>query len=70
MKNIEQKIIVEGMSCKGCLNKVERSLKQIDGVKSVKGDLETGNIVLKVKNIIDVSILKEAIENAGYSLKV
>lgn len=49
--------------------RVENSLKALKGVKGAEVDLETGVATISTTEEIDDSLLKEAVEDAGYSLK-
>ena len=49
---------VEGMSCGGCENRVQNAVKTIEGVEEV---------VVKANNV-DEAVIKEKIEDLGYSV--
>jgi copper chaperone len=62
-------IPIEGMTCSGCVANVERVLKTIDGVQSVKVSLDPGNAVVEfVPGRVDPARLRSAIEDAGYEV--
>lgn len=65
---ITKVIEIEGMSCKHCSKKVETTLKELKEVKSVKVSLEDKKAELILKEDIDDSILKNAIEDLGYKV--
>lgn len=65
---ITKTIKIEGMSCMHCAKKVENGLKEINGVKSVKVDLENKQAEVVLKEEIDENILKTAIEELGYDV--
>ncbi len=59
-------IKVEGMTCNHCVMAVTRALTEIDGVKNVKVDLKKGRATFDESRPIDMKIVKEKIEDAGY----
>ncbi len=59
---------VDGMHCMHCAKKVEDSLKQLKEVKSVKVNLEEKKVEIILKSEIDDKILKDTIENLGYTV--
>jgi copper ion binding protein len=65
---MEKRIYIEGMSCNHCSMRVEKVLKNIDGIKNVKVDL-AGKVAIveSEKNISDKAI-KEIIDEAGYKV--
>ena len=64
-------IPIEGMTCGGCVANVERVLKAIDGVQSVKVSLDPGEAVVAfAPGRVDPAHLRSAIEDAGYEVAV
>ena len=62
-------IKVSGMHCASCALNVEKSLKDVDGVKEVKVDLETGKASVKYNpKKVEPSKLEEAVKEAGYDV--
>lgn len=61
-----KKVLVEGMMCQHCKAHVEKALNEIDGVHATV-DLE--NNCAFVEGEVDEAILKQAIEEAGYTYK-
>lgn len=62
-------IKISGMSCAHCVARVEKSLKDLDGVKEVKVDLETGKACVKYNpKKVEPSKLEEAVKEAGYDV--
>lgn len=62
-------IVVEGMQCNHCKMMVEKVLGAIEGVEKVEVNLENKTAIIEMsKEVID-SKLKEAIEEAGFSVK-
>ena len=62
-------IKISGMSCAHCVARVEKSLKDLDGVKEVKVDLETGKATVKYNpKKVEPSKLEDAVKEAGYDV--
>ena len=66
MKEIKLKI--NGMMCGGCENRVKNALSEIDGVKSVEADHNTGIVVINSKKDLDIAKIKEQIIDIGYEI--
>jgi len=66
MKEIKLKI--KGMVCKGCENRIKNALQNIDKVKSVVANYEIEEVIIEFKEEIEVSLIKEAIENLGFEI--
>jgi len=65
----EKEIKVGGMHCNSCVIAVELSLKDIDGVDDAKADLDSGiTKIITSSNVSDADI-KEAVEEAGFTLE-
>ena len=67
-ERINKIITVDGMHCMHCAKKVEEALKKIKEVKSVKVNLEEKKVEIVLKTEIDEKILKDTIENLGYTV--
>lgn len=61
-----KKIIIEGMTCGHCAMHVEEALKDIDGVKSAKVDLEAKTAVVDLEKEVENDKIKSAVEEVGY----
>lgn len=61
-------LTVDGMTCMHCAAKVENALKALKEVKSAKVNLAAKTVTVTLKKETDQTILKEAIENAGYQV--
>ena len=57
---------IKGMHCEGCINRVKNVLNSIKEIKTYQVDLEKAIIVLKKD--IDLSTIKEKIENLGFNV--
>jgi len=59
---------VEGMSCGHCVNSIESSVGELNGVSSVKVDLANHEVTVEYDNEETLSQIKETIEDQGYEL--
>jgi len=59
---------VKGMSCGHCVKAVEKALGEIAGVTGVQVDLASGQVSVEASGPVDMSVIKEKIEKAGYEL--
>lgn len=53
--------IVTGMTCNGCKSKVESTLQQVDHIKGVEVNLETGEVELSMDAHVSLQTLQEAL---------
>ncbi len=58
---------IEGMSCSHCSKRVESALNRIDGVVATV-NLEEKTATLELTNEISDAVLKEAVEDAGFTV--
>lgn len=61
-------LIVEGMHCKHCAKKVEDSLKEIDGVSSVKVNLDKEEVMIISKVELDNDAIVGVIKSLDYEI--
>ena len=66
MKEIN--LIVNGMMCGGCENRVKNAIKNIEGVENVTADNNTGKVIVISDNEVSEEIIKEALEDIGYEV--
>lgn len=59
---------VKGMSCHHCVMAVTEALSNIRGVSNVNVDLVKGEATFDEMKPVDSSVVKKAIENAGYEI--
>lgn len=64
---MEKVIKIDGMSCSHCSMRVEKALNAIDGV-SATVNLEEKTATLTLTKEVSDAIIKEAVEDAGFSL--
>ena len=64
---MKKKILVEGMSCKHCVNHVSEALKDL-GAKDVEVSLDKKLATAEISEDITDETIKAAIEEAGYDV--
>jgi copper chaperone len=63
-------LLVEGMSCGHCVKAVESSVGGLNGVASVKVDLENKKVDVEFNQAeVTVDAIKETIDDQGYDVK-
>lgn len=67
-KIMTKTLIVEGMMCQHCEAHTKKALEAIDGVESATADHESGKAVVVLSKEVDNSVLKNAVEDAGYKV--
>ena len=64
----ETKLIVNGMMCGGCENRVKNAIKNIEGVENVTADHNTGKVIVISNNEVSGEIINETLEDIGYEV--
>ncbi len=64
MKKI--KIEVGGMTCEHCVARVNKFVKNVNGVIDVKTSLKENKSYIETNDDVSVDSIKSAIEDAGY----
>ena len=61
-------VSIEGMCCKNCVKAVEKRLKKIDGVESVKVDVEKGKawVTMKEGKTLEKASVEKSFEDTEY----
>ena len=62
------KVKIKGMSCQHCVMAVTKALKEIEGVRDVTVDLESGEAAFEETVPVDQTKIKETIKKAGYEV--
>ena len=59
-----------GLTCAMCSNAINKALQKVPFVESVKSDIKNSafSIVFKEKETVDIDVLKNAVEDAGFSI--
>lgn len=61
-------IKVKGMSCNHCVMAITRALSAVEGVADVKVSLERGEASFEERKPVDMAVVREKIEKAGYAV--
>ena len=64
----ETNLIVNGMMCGGCENRVKNAIKNIESVENVTADHNTGKVIVISNNEVSEEIIKETLEDIGYEV--
>lgn len=63
----EIKLNIKGMHCEGCSSRLERILKNLDGVKNASVSLENKSAIITFdESVITENSIKEAILDGGF----
>ncbi|NLC67775.1 MAG: heavy-metal-associated domain-containing protein [Clostridiaceae bacterium] len=65
---MKKKLIIEGMSCRHCVNHITEVLEDIPGVESVVVDLQDMSAEVETSRDISEEEFRLAIDEAGYEL--
>ena len=65
----EKEILIDGMMCENCVARVKKVLSALDEVESVDVSLENKKAIIKTSKEIENSIIKETIEDIGFTVK-
>lgn len=61
---------VQGMSCGHCVSSIEESVGKLAGVKSVKVNLNSGEVEVEFNSAeVNLSDIKERIDDQGYDVE-
>ncbi len=61
---------VSGMTCTGCENRIERTLKDLDGVRHVNADHHAGAVTVMLdEGQTDEAAVRGRIEQVGYEVR-
>ncbi len=67
---VQQRFLVEGLTCASCASRVEDAVRKIQGVESVQVNLATGQAQIGYdKDQVSPQQLKESVSAIGYELK-
>ena len=60
---------VEGMMCEGCENRIKNAVGTIEGVVDVSAKHDTGIVKLIARDNVTENIVREKIEDIGFTVK-
>ena len=66
---MEKTMKIEGMMCPHCEARVKKVLEAIDGVASAEVSHKKGTAIVTLAKAVDDSVLKKAVEDAGYPVE-
>jgi copper chaperone len=61
-------IKIKGMSCNHCVMAVTKALSEIEGISNVKVDLKNNEAIFDEEKPVDMALIRERIEKAGYEV--
>ena len=61
-------IKISGMSCDHCVMAVTKALNEINGIENIRVDLNKGEANFDEKAFVEMSLIKEKIERAGFQV--
>ena len=64
-----RELFVKGMTCAACARRVERAVKEIEGLRDVEVELSTGRVRFQLNGGTPTSEIVQAIERAGYTVQ-
>jgi copper chaperone len=65
---MKRSIKIIGMTCQHCVATVIKVLRNLDGIKNVDVDLDTGTATFEEVTPVDMDLLKAQIREAGYEV--
>ncbi len=65
----ELKLLVTGMHCAGCENRIINKLSAIKNIREVTANHDSGEVVIKYTEELDIEFIKESIEDLGFEVK-
>jgi len=67
----EAALLIDGMHCKKCVEKVDKAIRAVPGVEMAQVNLEAGNAVVKFDpKATNPQSLANAVSKAGYTAKL
>ena len=67
-KGDKKEIIIKGMKCEHCKEKVINTLEKIDNVEKIKIELNSGKTIIYYKNSLDMDTISKEINKLGYEI--
>ncbi len=61
-------LYVQGITCENCRKTLTKALMAVPGVQSVSVDIEASTVSWTEKSRVNIEILKEAIDDAGFDV--
>lgn len=67
-KKKEMLLLVEGMHCEACANRVKKALETKKEIKKVKVDLKTKQVLLSYIGSLEQQEIRNIVEDLGYQV--
>ena len=64
---VELKVL--GMNCGHCVDKIEKFVGELDGIKSIDVDLKTKVVSIEAEESVSIDSSKEAILDSGFEVE-
>ncbi|GAB3806409.1 heavy-metal-associated domain-containing protein [Virgibacillus kimchii] len=65
---MQKKLTIEGMTCDGCANSVQKHLQAIDGVEKATVNRETKSAVIKGQNEVSDNEIHDSLDGLKYNV--
>jgi copper chaperone CopZ len=67
MNVVEKTVLIQGMSCSGCVNSLTRVLSSVPGIETLK--IEVGKAQLRVDaDKVTPAVIAAAVDRAGFTV--
>ena len=63
------KLKVNGMECHGCENRIKNVISNLENVKKVEANFETGIVEVEAENSVSEELIKKKIKDLGFEIK-
>ena len=65
----ETTIKVKGMMCEGCENRIKNALGEVEGIKEVEANHNTGLVKITLTDEVKKEDMEETIEDIGFEVE-
>ena len=69
-KTTDVTLNIDGMTCQGCVAKVEKGLTSLSTVSKATANFKNKNVVVSVKGKVDTKVLIKAVKASGFKASV
>lgn len=66
---MEKRVLISGIKCEGCCNRVKNAFKEIKGVKKVDVSLEKKEAIITYKKELTNELVTSIITNLGFKVE-
>ena len=67
---MEKRIVIDGMKCSGCANRVKNALENIKEIKKCNVNLENKEAIIMHKKEINNDLITSTIESLGFKVEL